>query len=38
MSEVSASAEGWVEVLVQDPADGVHAVSAREPAYGHQRR
>ena len=38
MSEVSASAEAWVEVLVQDPAEGVHAVSAREPAYGHQRR
>jgi biopolymer transport protein TolQ len=38
MSEVSASAEAWVEVLVLDPADGVHAVSAREPAYGHQRR
>ena len=38
MSEVTASAEAWVEVLVLDPAEGVHAVSAREPAYGHQRR
>jgi biopolymer transport protein TolQ len=38
LGEVSASAEAWVEVLVQDPAEGVHAVSAREPAYGHQRR
>jgi biopolymer transport protein TolQ len=38
LSEVSASAEAWVEILVQDPAEGVHAVSAREPAYGHQRR
>ena len=38
LSEVSASADAWVEVLVRDPADGVHAVSAREPAYGHQRR
>jgi biopolymer transport protein TolQ len=38
LSEVSASAETWVEVLVQDPPEGVHAVSAREPAYGHQRR
>jgi biopolymer transport protein TolQ len=38
LSEVSASAEAWVEVLVRDPAEGVHAVSAREPAYGHQRR
>jgi biopolymer transport protein TolQ len=38
MSEVSASAEGWVEVLVRDPADGMQAVPAREPAYGYQRR
>jgi biopolymer transport protein TolQ len=38
LSEVSSSAEAWVEVLVQDPPEGVHAVSAREPAYGHQRR
>jgi biopolymer transport protein TolQ len=38
LSEVSASADTWVEVLMQDPPEGVHAVSAREPAYGHQRR
>ena len=38
MSEVSASGEAWVEVLVRDPADGVHAASGREVAYGHQRR
>ena len=39
LEEVGASAEVWVEMLVQDPADGGHAVAhAREPAYGNQRR
>src|SRR6187549_787319 len=39
LEEVGASAEVWVEMLVQDPVDGGHAVAhAREPAYGNQRR
>ncbi len=37
MSEVSSSAEAWVEVLVHDPAEGVHAVPS-QAAYGYQRR
>jgi biopolymer transport protein TolQ len=38
LEEVSASADAWVEILVQDPAEGPHAVPQREPAYGNQRR
>jgi biopolymer transport protein TolQ len=39
LDEVSASAEGWVEILVRDPAEGTHAVPlGRESAYGAQRR
>jgi biopolymer transport protein TolQ len=40
LEEVSASAEGWVDVLVQDPAEGTRPVPlSREPAaYGAQRR
>ncbi|HEY6080972.1 MAG TPA: MotA/TolQ/ExbB proton channel family protein [Polyangiaceae bacterium] len=39
LEEVGASAEVWVEMLVQDPAVGGHAVAhVREPAYGNQRR
>ena len=35
LDEVSASAEAWVEVLVQDPADGR---AAPQSAHGYQRR
>jgi biopolymer transport protein TolQ len=39
LDEVTASSETWVQVLVQDPAEGAHAVPlSREAAYGHQRR
>ena len=39
LEEVTASSEAWVEVLVQDPAEGAHAVPlSREAAYGNQRR
>jgi biopolymer transport protein ExbB/TolQ len=34
IDEVSASAEAWVDVLVQDPADG----RAPQSAHGYQRR
>jgi biopolymer transport protein TolQ len=37
LSEVSASAEAWVEVLAADPAEG-HGVPSQQAAYGHQRR
>jgi len=37
MDEVSSAAEAWVEVLVQDSAQGVHHLT-REAAYGHQHR
>jgi biopolymer transport protein TolQ len=36
LDEVGASAETWVEVLVQDPAEGARATS--QPAHGYQRR
>jgi biopolymer transport protein TolQ len=39
LEEVTASSDVWVEVLVQDAAEGAHAVPlSREAAYGHQRR
>ncbi len=34
---VGASAEAWVEVLVQDPAEG-GGTASQSSAYGHQRR
>ncbi len=37
LEEVGASAEAWVEVLVQDRADGAHPAHS-QAAYGHQRR
>jgi len=37
LEEVTASSEAWVAVLVQDPAEGTHALHA-QAAYGHQRR
>jgi biopolymer transport protein TolQ len=36
LEEVSSSAEAWVEVLVQDPAEGARRVP--ESAHGYQRR
>ena len=36
LDEVSASADAWVEVLVQDPADGTRSVP--QSAHGYQRR
>lgn len=36
LDEVAASSEAWVEVLVQDPAEG--ATDLPQAAYGHQRR
>ncbi len=36
LDEVSASAEAWVEILAQDPADGSRA--APQSAHGYQRR
>jgi biopolymer transport protein TolQ len=38
LDEVSSSSEAWVEVLVQDPAEGTHAVPQSQAAYGLQRR
>jgi biopolymer transport protein TolQ len=38
LEEVSASAEVWVEVLVNDPAEAGHAAQHREASYGNQRR
>ena len=38
LDEVSASSEVWVEVLVQDPAEGAHAAPHSQAAYGNQRR
>lgn len=38
LDEVAASSDAWVEVLVQDPAEGVHAVPHSQAAYGSQRR
>jgi biopolymer transport protein TolQ len=38
LDEVSASADAWVEVLAQDPAEGAHAVVHSQAAYGNQRR
>jgi len=39
LDEVTASSETWVQILVQDQAEGAHAVPlSREAAYGHQRR
>jgi biopolymer transport protein TolQ len=38
LSEVSASADAWVEVLVADPAEGAHGAHSQQAAYGHQRR
>ncbi len=38
LDEVAASSEAWVEVLVQDPAEGAHAVPHSQSAYGNQRR
>jgi biopolymer transport protein TolQ len=38
LEEVSSSAEAWVEILVQDPAEGAHAMPHSQAAYGHQRR
>jgi biopolymer transport protein TolQ len=36
LDEVGASAEAWVEVLVQDPAEGTRTTS--QSAHGYQRR
>jgi hypothetical protein len=36
LDEVSASAEGWVQVLVQDPADAGRG--APQAMHGYQRR
>jgi biopolymer transport protein TolQ len=36
LDEVGASAEAWVEVLVQDPAEGTRSTS--QSAHGYQRR
>jgi biopolymer transport protein TolQ len=38
LSEVSASADVWVEVLVADPAEGARGPHSQQAAYGHQRR
>ncbi|HXK20742.1 MAG TPA: MotA/TolQ/ExbB proton channel family protein [Polyangiaceae bacterium] len=38
LEEVAASSEAWVEVLVQDPAEGAHPVPLSQAAYGNQRR
>ena len=38
LEEVSASADTWVQVLAQDPAEGAHAVVHSQAAYGSQRR
>jgi biopolymer transport protein TolQ len=38
LEEVTSSAETWVQVLSQDPAEGAHAVPHAQAAYGYQRR
>jgi biopolymer transport protein TolQ len=38
LDEVTASSEAWVQILVQDPAEGAHAVPHSQAAYGNQRR
>jgi biopolymer transport protein TolQ len=38
LEEVAASSEAWVEILVQDPAEGAHPVPLSQAAYGNQRR
>ena len=38
LDEVAASSEAWVQVLVQDPAEGAHVVPLSQSAYGNQRR
>jgi biopolymer transport protein TolQ len=38
LEEVGSSAEAWVELMVQDPAEGAQSASHAQAAYGYQRR